>query len=634
MVGSDLEDKYYAGTDDLFELLDGYFRLPDGHGVEVVVAFGGADKDGWRGMKFASIDQIAADWQDKKFGNETGSAAYLYHDPEANMGDGGSLERFLAYLRDEYRDSERRFLTLWDHGKSYQEFGNDSNFDMDALSMEEITQAFGNAQPGRFDLIGFDACLMASVEVAKVIEPHADYMLASAELEPGHGWLWSDVILHYAVEQTVVDAGRLMVDSFVGLHKPDGKTLSLLDLSEYGQLVAALDPVVAAYGEYLFSNQRYVDSLIDGVDRVLPYGKSERGDSRTSIDLRHFAQLLAEDAPDAAVRASLDALLDAIDRFVVYANHDGSRPNSSGIAVDAPKNTDRRYDANKVSDAWRDFQSAYAAYRNGDTAAPTVVASDDNADPSTLQFAPDVAGQVEYVDGIAVTFEDENLASVSAIYGYVQPFIYEDGTVDEYFMTVAEVEAYPTETAGEYFAPAWDRWWFTVEYDSQEQTAWIPASFAGRYELGGQDYTEYTAEIDYHQAGRDYGDNEEPYDLGVMTLVVDSSGAIVDHYIQTYGYVFYGPDDEEGTLQFDRATFRLSPGDAVRFWQYGYHLAADPFDEWFETGEFVTFVQEPVFGYELLEFADEDGELVVYEYALWAEDISGNGVLHGPVPVR
>ena len=64
MVGSDLEEndrKYEAGTLDFKELIKGYDSLPDDHVVEVIVAFGGSDKDGWRGMKFADMGQIIDD---------------------------------------------------------------------------------------------------------------------------------------------------------------------------------------------------------------------------------------------------------------------------------------------------------------------------------------------------------------------------------------------------------------------------------------------------------------------------------------------------------------------------------------------------------------------------------------------
>ena len=215
MVGSDLEEDGLYGSIDLGELLEGYLSLPDPEAVELIVAFGGADKDGWRGMKFANASQLLDDYQDLEFGNETSSGSYLYQADGAHMGDESSLRLFLDYLRDGYVNFDQRFLAFWDHGNSYKGFGNDSNFNSDPLFLDEIAGAFQGSQPGKFDLIGFDACYMASVEVAKVIEPYGKYMIASEELEPGHGWLWSAVIHIYAQTGSIVDAGKGMVDNFV-----------------------------------------------------------------------------------------------------------------------------------------------------------------------------------------------------------------------------------------------------------------------------------------------------------------------------------------------------------------------------------------------------------------------------------
>ena len=40
----------------------------------------------------------------------------------------------------------------------------------------------------QLDIIGFDACLMAQNSVSVTLAPLAHYLLASQELEPGHGW--------------------------------------------------------------------------------------------------------------------------------------------------------------------------------------------------------------------------------------------------------------------------------------------------------------------------------------------------------------------------------------------------------------------------------------------------------------
>ena len=616
MVGGDLEENYLSGSIDLQELVLGYDALADSDEVEVLVAFGGARKDGWRGMKIANISQLTLDYLDSEFGNETGPNVYLYQADGAHMGDESSLKLFLDYLRDGYPNFDQRFLTFWDHGNSYIGFGNDTNFNADALLMDEIERAFQRSQPGTFDLIGFDACLMATVEVAKVIEPYAKYMIASEALEPEHGWLWSAVIQLYAQEGSITEAGKQMVDNFVqDVHDSEstGKTLSLLDLSRYDDLVAALSPVLSAYSDQLLRNEAFSDSLIVGATRAQSYGVSIRENSRTSIDLKHFTQLLAENAPNADNRPSLSKLAEAIDRFVIHANHDGSRPDSFGVAIDAPENADTEYSAHKINEDWLDFQSAFSEFLLTDNESPEVIG--------------------EYTDsgGTFATVYDENLARVTTLYGFVEPIEFEDGSVEDYFMVVAEEEAIATETDDEYFAPTFNQWWFTVEYGPRKDTAWIPAFFTERFDLGGQQFLAYTAEIDYYQADKDYSGYELPYDFATMTLIVhedeDLQWEILDYYIETYQLVYSGPDDEEGMVQFDKATFQIAFGDKIQFWNVGFSLEDPANDDWFEASEIVTFVQEPVFQFEFLEFEDEFGELLEYHYAIWAEDASGNATL-------
>ena len=56
----------------------------------------------------------------------------------------------------------------------------------EVITMSDAFSASFDGQP--FELIGFDACLMASVEMASVASPYAKYMVASEEVEPGSGW--------------------------------------------------------------------------------------------------------------------------------------------------------------------------------------------------------------------------------------------------------------------------------------------------------------------------------------------------------------------------------------------------------------------------------------------------------------
>ena len=204
--------------------------------------------------------------------------------------------------------------------------------------------------------------------------------------------------------------------------------------------------MLSAYGEQLLYNEAYSDSLIVGSTRAQSYGVSERNNSRTTIDLKHFTQLLAENLPNTDISSNLSELTEAIDRFVLHSNHDGFKPNSFGIAIDAPENADAEYSAYKTNDAWLDFQSAYIDFLLSDTEPPEVI------------------GEYTDSDGTFATVYDDNLAKVTTLYGFVQPVEYEDGAVEDFFMVVAEESAYPSGI-DEYLASAWDQLWFTVEYD-------------------------------------------------------------------------------------------------------------------------------------------------------------------------
>ena len=309
------------------------------------------------------------------------------------------------------------------------------------------------------------------------------------------------------------------------------------------------------------------------------------------------------------------------------ANQDGSKPNSFGIAIDAPENTDEQFASDKINDTWLGFQRAYVGMLQGDTQAPVVEAVNTNANADELELEASLAEQFSESQGTTANFQDDNLTKVTTIYGFVEPIEFEDGAVEDFFMVVAELEAWATEIEGEYFSPQWDKWWFTVEYDPDEITAWMPMSFDSWFIEGDQEYTIYTAEIDFYRAGKDYSDYEFPADFATMTIITDEFMEMVDYYIQTYKFLYSGPDDEEGTVQIDKATQVLKPGDKVQFWNFGFNLEDETNDDWFEASDVFTFVQEPVFVLELLEFEDEFGQLIDYEYAIWAEDASGNGTL-------
>lgn len=105
----------------------------------------------------------------------------------------------------------------------------------------ELRDAF--AQTGKsYDIIGFDACLMANLETANSVSPYGTYLIASQELEPANGWNYTGIIeaLQHDPEIMPEDLGRAVCDSFMQgciRNRSDREaTLSLIDLSKIPEL--------------------------------------------------------------------------------------------------------------------------------------------------------------------------------------------------------------------------------------------------------------------------------------------------------------------------------------------------------------------------------------------------------------
>jgi hypothetical protein len=96
---------------------------------------------------------------------------------------------------------------------------------------------------GPLDFVGFDACLMANWEVGVALQNRARYMLASEEVEPGHGWDHRSIsLLKQGAEARAL--GEALIDGYRDQATDAGTlarvTLSLTDLSKMPALSEAL----------------------------------------------------------------------------------------------------------------------------------------------------------------------------------------------------------------------------------------------------------------------------------------------------------------------------------------------------------------------------------------------------------
>ena len=314
MIASDLESNGGFATEDINEMLAAEF----GDKVNVVIQTGGTTA--WNNNTFdASTSQrwlICSDG--------------FYHIEDLgqkNMTKPDVLSDFIAFGAKEF-PANRYALILWDHGGGTMwGYGYDENYPNDYMDLHELDKALSDGGV-KFDFVGFDACLMSTLETAYMLENHADYLISSEETEPGCGWYYTDWLtalnLHPSID--TVELGEKIIDDFVSkcssLDYDAGATLSIVDLREIPYTYDQLCTYLEASSEEL--NNYHYDEVSHARNNARDYGEG------------NYQQV---DIADLAYRLSLnnsDEVIAAIKSAVKYRNQTDNMRGSHGLAMYFP----------------------------------------------------------------------------------------------------------------------------------------------------------------------------------------------------------------------------------------------------------------------------------------------------------
>ena len=134
--------------------------------------------------------------------------------------DPDTLSDFLRFCRDDY-PADHTMLILWDHGGGPFGYGLDSIYCGSPMSLKEINTALSNVytpdpENPAFDVIGFDACLMSSLEVTHALYGFASVYALSEESEPGFGWDYTGFLNKMSADPTMCPAAvaQAVADSY------------------------------------------------------------------------------------------------------------------------------------------------------------------------------------------------------------------------------------------------------------------------------------------------------------------------------------------------------------------------------------------------------------------------------------
>lgn len=307
MIGSDLEAKGGAGSNDLEEMLNSGVDLALHN---VVVCAGGSKR--WHNETMGESQAAYLELTEQGF-------TKVQDRNSASMGEGVRLTDFLQFAWENY-PAERFALVLWDHGSGpVMGYGVDELFERDSLLLEEMRQGlqaspFGKENPLAW--VGFDACLMASAELCSVWAEYADYLVASQEIEPSFGWNYAFLqdLGNPDIKMTMQAMTQAYLDGCLAYYQERGfdnrdTTLACVDLSYAKELDGAINALFAKAARDVENNY---DALAVSRVETRAFGRATTGSEYDLIDLGDLAARMEKFYPGEA-----EAIQTVLEKMVV-----------------------------------------------------------------------------------------------------------------------------------------------------------------------------------------------------------------------------------------------------------------------------------------------------------------------------
>lgn len=290
----------------------------------------------------------------------------IYDMGEVNMGDPNTLVDFAIWAISTY-PADKYVLIMSDHGSGWPGGWSDNDpVQESSLWLNQIDEALSYvvSQTGisQFELIGFDACLMAQLEVFSAISPYAKYAVASEETEPLLGWPYGDFLDKLVNNPSMngADLARSIVDGYInqdiiivndeyrnsytqGTNLEGASadqvaatelqeiTMTAIDLSVIPKIHSALNKMTSSMQtinqQAIAEARTYAQSYENIFGEEIP---------PSYLDLLNFAQFVYDRSGDPNIGLSVEELTTAISQAVIAEKHGDNRPGSTGISIYFP----------------------------------------------------------------------------------------------------------------------------------------------------------------------------------------------------------------------------------------------------------------------------------------------------------
>lgn len=309
---------------------------------------------------------------------------------EVNMGDPATLKKFLQTSMQQF-PARRYGIILTDHGAGWSGIVGDESANYNTLTTKELPAVF--KEVGKtFDLIGFDACLMGNLEVAKSVAPFGRVMVASEELEPADGWNYTPFFSSLTAnpKMDAITLGKTIVNTYADFFKsPEqtrtgkGVTLSVIALDKIEPLEKAVNELAARNQAFIKTGGRAAFlSTAKARSNTEECGNDSKNNERFHYyDLGDYANNIKQEKPDAETIKAADAVIQATQAAVIHKHSGQGHPNSSGLAIYFPPDTKTLKSKTEISyketpfsltGKWLPFLNDYTNIRLTDNEAPKI----------------------------------------------------------------------------------------------------------------------------------------------------------------------------------------------------------------------------------------------------------------------
>ena len=340
LCGSDLESTSTRqgggqATKNLVELT----KANLGQNVRFVIETGGAKK--WQNNVVSS--RVLG-----RYTIDEGKMSLVDQQPSASMAEEATLADFLKWGVANY-PADHYMVVIWDHGGgSITGVCQDELYPYtkrgvaDSLTLSEMRDAFKKSGT-TFEVVGFDTCLMATLETAQILSPYAKYMVASEESEPGSGWDYTQWPSWLAAHPGTsgADLGSVICttyyDKCASYRQQNMATLSCIDLGKIGKVSEAFEE----------ASDDIARASIDGVSlrRLQQGAKSAESFGETGfykMNMVDLGDLMNKTSQ--VVGSDAKAVISSIDKAVVHEVHGRSRASATGLSVFFPLQITNRSD--------------------------------------------------------------------------------------------------------------------------------------------------------------------------------------------------------------------------------------------------------------------------------------------------